>query len=120
VKVPSASKPSTSSTTPGTPAWRAAQAANVGKAQPKIVKDVKTYMESIQATDPAPKNIGGYGDLRRQLWERYKYLATTPTAKKSLRRAIDNAIRSWRPAPPKKGAGAGTAPGGGVTPELKG
>lgn len=104
-----AGKGSTSSTTPGTPAWRAKQLVNVGKAQKDIRKDVDQYMKSIGATDAPPKNIGGYSGLSKQLWERYKYLATTPTAKKALRRAIEQAIRSWRPEPKKGGATAGGA-----------
>jgi len=100
-------KPSTSSTTPGTPAYNRTQVANVGKAQSKIESDVNRYMESIQATDQPPKNISGYNTLRQQLWKKYQYLATTPTAKKKLRTAIDLAIRSWRPKPKKGGAAAG-------------
>jgi hypothetical protein len=98
----SAAKPSTSSTTPGTPAWRAAQVKAVGGAQAHIEADVNKFMVSVGATQAQAGNTNS--TLKKQLWEKYKYLATTPTAQKALRKAIALAVRSWRP---KDGAGGG-------------
>jgi hypothetical protein len=90
-------KPSTSSTTPGTPAWKASQLKAVGGAQAHIEADVNKFLTSIGATQAQAGNTNS--TLKRQLWEKYKYLGTTPTAKKALRKAIALAVSSWRPKP---------------------
>jgi hypothetical protein len=106
--VPDAGKGSTSSTTPGTPAWRAAQVKAVGKAQNAIENDVEAYMEA-SPTVPPGRQTQLHNQLRKDLWEKYSYLATTPTAKRALRKAIALAVRRYK-AKPKTGGAIPGAP----------
>jgi len=108
---------STSSTTPGTPAWKSKQKENVGKAQPKIEKDVDAYLSTVPSYQPSfvgPRDPKIANQLTKDLWAKYSYLATTPTAKKALRKAIALAVRRWKP----KASTSGATPGGSLpTPE---
>ena len=113
VKRGSAKSPSTSSTTPGTPAWKAKQKENVGKAQAKIEKDVDAYLASAPSYQPnfvGPPDPRVKAQLTKDLWAKYSYLATTPTAKKALRRAIALAVKRWKPKASSSGSSA--TPGG--------